>query len=101
MSKYKNIKITIDNIVFDSLKEGRRYRELKLMLRAGIISDLEMQPMFKLEVNGSLICKYIADFRYIEKGETIIEDVKGVKTREFRIKQKLMLAVHGIEIKIT
>jgi len=83
------------------MKEGRRYQELVLMQRAGQISELILQPAFEIKVNGQLICKYIADFRYIEKGEDVIEDVKGVKTAAFQLKRKLMKAVHDIDIRIT
>ena len=99
--KYNAKSCVIDGIRFDSLKEGRRYTELKLLEHAGIITELSLQPSFKLQVNGVLICKYIGDFKYLENGELIIEDVKGVKTREFRLKQKLMKAIHDIEITIT
>ena len=81
--------------VFDSAKEAQRYRELKLLERAGEISNLELQPRFLLQEsfkkNGKIYRKieYIADFKYIEKDKTIIEDVKGLQTDVFKIKHKL------------
>ena len=45
--------------------------------------------------------KYKADFRYIEKGETVVEDVKGMRTPVYNLKRHLMKAVHGIEIRET
>ena len=63
-SKYKSIKVVVDGITFDSKREAKRYGELKLMEQAGLIELLETQPVYRLEVNGKLICKYIADFEY-------------------------------------
>lgn len=107
MNKYKNIPITIDGIRFDSKKEGIRYYELRMLEKAGKIANLEMQVPFELipaqkNTLGKTVrpLKYIADFVYIENGKKIVEDVKGVKTREFEIKRKLMLHIHGIDIRI-
>ena len=95
MNKYHNRKVQIDRYVFDSVKEGKRYRELALLEKAGEISELELQPKFLLQEsfrkNGKTFRKieYIADFKYTENGKTIIEDVKGIKTDVFKLKQKL------------
>lgn len=101
-NKYFAKKTEIDGIKFDSLKEGRRYQELLILQRAGHISDLECHPFFDLKVDGFLICKYVADFAYIEDGKRVIQDVKGCKNsgawRIFRIKQKLMKAIHDIDV---
>ena len=81
--------------VFDSAREAQRYRELKLLEQAGEISNLELQPRFLLQdsfrKNGKTYRKieYIADFKYIEKDKTIVEDVKGLQTDVFKIKHKL------------
>lgn len=94
-SKYKNKKTQVDMYVFDSAKEAQRYRELKLLERAGEISDLELQPRFLLQEsfkkNGKTYRKidYVADFKYTESGKTIVEDVKGLQTDVFKIKHKL------------
>ena len=95
MNKYRNKKIVIDGIKFDSIAEGNRYRELKLLEKAGEITDLELQPLFILQdkfkknnVNYKAIT-YRADFKYKENGEIIVEDVKGFETKEFKIKRKL------------
>jgi len=101
MSKYKNKKVTIDGIIFDSQKEGRRYEELKVLERAKVISGLELQPVFKCEVNGKHICRYIGDFRYVEAGGIVVEDVKSAYTRKlpvYRLKKKLVAALHGVII---
>lgn len=112
--KYGNKKIQIDGITFDSKKEAQRYSELKLMQRAGLISDLEMQKEFVLipaqfetvrtkDKKTKKVCieravKYKADFSYEQNGEIIVEDTKGFKTKDYIIKRKLMLWVHGLKI---
>ena len=100
MNKYKNRKIVVDNIKFDSNLEATRYKELKLLLRAGEISNLELQPRFLLQdsfkKNGRTFRKieYIADFQYIENGKTIVEDVKGIQTDVFKLKYKIFEKVY-------
>lgn len=105
-SKYGNIKTrSPDGKLFDSKKEARRYCELRLLERAGEISNLRCQVAYKLipSQKGERECKYIADFVYREKGcdFDIVEDCKGKRTRDYIIKRKLMLWVHGIKIKET
>lgn len=106
-SKYHNKKVIIDGIKFDSKKEANRYQELKLMQRAGIISDLQRQVKYVLIPSqkgddGRVIerpCTYIADFVYIdENGKTVVEDTKGYRTSDYKIKRKLMLYIHGVKI---
>lgn len=98
--KYHNKKTVADGIKFDSKLEAERYSQLKMMERAGVIRDLELQPEYELipsfMKNGKTWRRtlYKADFRYIlcEDDSYIIEDVKGstaVITDVFRIKQKL------------
>lgn len=95
MNKYNARKVVIDNIKFDSQREGDRYLELKLLLRAGVISSLKDHPKylifneFKYRGNNIRPIYYIADFEYQENGETVVEDVKGVKTKVFMLKAKL------------
>ena len=95
MNKYKNKKVQIDMYVFDSIAESRRYKELALLEKAGEIENLQLQPKFLLQEsfkkNGKTYRKieYIADFMYKEKGKVIVEDVKGMETKEFKIKRKL------------
>lgn len=106
-SKYRNEKTTEDGIKFDSVKESDRYGELKLKERLGVISNLRMQVPFVLipnirNQNGKVLEKaviYKADFVYEENGKTVVEDVKGVRTKEYIIKRKLMLYVHKIKIR--
>ena len=106
MNKYRNKKVCYNGIAFDSKKEARRYSELLLLKRAGVITDLQMQVPFVLipsqRINGKVVereCKYIADFVYTENGKKVVEDTKGMKTDKYIIKRKLMLYIHGIQIK--
>lgn len=100
-NKYGNRKVVIDNKEFDSQKEGNRYLELKLLQRAGKIKDLKLQVKFELipKQQGERACNYIADFVYEENGETVVEDTKGFRTADYKIKRKLMLYRHGIRIR--
>lgn len=97
-SKYGNKKAERDGMSFDSIAEAERYDELCLLERAGDIHKLETQVSYTLTVKGVKICDYIADFRYRQGGQVVVEDVKGVRTPVYAIKRKLMLAVHGITI---
>ena len=97
-AKFRNVPTTIDGRTFHSKKEAARYQELHAMERAGLIESLECQPMYHLDVDGVHICRYIADFRYVRAGVTVVEDVKGIRTREYELKKRLMRAVHGIEV---
>ena len=123
--KYYNVKTrALDGAVFDSYKEARRWDELLLLQRAGKITDLQRQVRYELipaqyqtyerygkkgqrlkdgvRLLEKSVC-YVADFVYTiaETGENIVEDSKGVRTKDYIIKRKLMLAVHGIRIKET
>ena len=97
MNKYRNRKIVIDNIKFDSVLEANRYRELKLLQRAKEISNLRLQVPFVLQEgfkkNGKTYqaIKYIADFVYEEKGQIIVEDTKSkaTMTELYKVKKKL------------
>ena len=122
-SKYYNVKTrALDGSVFDSNKEARRWDELLLLQRAGKISDLQRQVKYELipaqyetyerySKKGERLkdgvrllerkVEYVADFVYTiaDTGENVVEDTKGVKTKDYILKRKLMLAVHGIRIK--
>lgn len=84
---------------FASRREERRYDELALLEMAGKIRDLAKQVTFRLEVNGVLVCRYIADFVYTEDGKNVVEDCKGFRTPEYKLKAKLFRAIHGYEIR--
>lgn len=105
--KYHNEPDTRGEIRFDSRKEARRYDALLLMLRAGKISDLKLQPQFTLheayttpEGKRVQAIRYQADFSYVKDGRLVVEDVKSkaTKTRVYGIKKKLMREKFGIEI---
>lgn len=123
MNKYRNRKtMTSDGVVHDSRLEAVRWSELKLLERAGKIKDLSRQVEYELipaqyetverySKKGTRLkdgvklvernCCYIADFVYTdtETGQTIVEDTKGAKTKDYIIKRKLMLKVHNIKIR--
>lgn len=91
---------TVDGITFASKREAKRYRDLRLMERAGLITDFRRQRRWRLEVNGVLIATYVSDFEYrTTDGEWVVEDVKGHRTNLYRLKRTLMRAIHGIEIR--
>lgn len=120
--KYGNRNVTFNGISFDSLKERDRYIDLTILQKAGKIRDLKLQVPFELiptqyEPSGEVYqsgkkkgqpkpgkvleraCTYFADFTYYTaEGDYVVEDTKGLKTKEYRIKKKLMLFVHGIRI---
>jgi hypothetical protein len=111
-SKYGNKRVQIDGLWFDSMREGRRYQQLRLEERAGHIRDLQMQVPFNITStnthNGErvVVAKYLADFTYWRvqsDGDAlfIVEDAKGVRTDVFNLKKKLIEHEHGIEILLT
>jgi hypothetical protein len=97
-TKYHNRRTRVDGIEFASQREAKRYMELKLLERAGAIRSLVLQERFPLRVNGVKVGEYVADFSYERDGARIVEDVKGYRTREYRLKRRLMKALYGIEI---
>ena len=108
-SKYGAQKTEYDGLVFDSKREALRWRELALLQRAGEITDLRRQVKFilvpaQVDENGKIAeraVSYVADFVYgdLRSGETVVEDAKGMHTRDYIIKRKLMRYVHGIKIR--
>lgn len=106
-NKFKNKKIIIDGIKFDSKKEGKRYEELKLLEKANLIKNIqlqvkyELQPKYKINNKTIRAINYIADFVYYdnEKNQLIVEDSKGYRTDVYKIKKKLFEYRYGIEIK--
>ena len=124
MNKYGNKKVIIDGEVFDSKREAYRYRDLKFLESCGAISSLRRQVVYELipvqrekstkvykkgrkkgqPREGKIIEKavtYIADFVYTDSatGREVVEDAKGMRTRDYIIKRKLMLYIHGIKIR--
>ena len=106
-TKYGSRKVTVNGETFDSVKEYRRYCELRLLEKAGKISNLERQKPFELIpaqygkrcIEKSVV--YNADFYYKENGAEVVEDTKSVatKTKDYIIKRKLLLYRYGIKIK--
>jgi len=112
-AKYRNVRVRIDGITFDSLREAARYGELKLLQGAGLIRDLEVHPVYALQVLElteatappwviHTVGTYSADFRYhvVVSGQVIIEDVKSPPTRTdlYTWKKKHVEAQYGILI---
>lgn len=101
-SKFRNVKTEVGGVRYDSRKEANRAVQLGVMERAGLISDLKRQVVFPLDVNGHSICRFIADFDYLDAaGKPVTEDVKSEVTRRipaYRIKNKLFAAIYGREI---
>jgi hypothetical protein len=101
-SKYHNKKKMIDGITFDSTKEARRYQDLMLMQKADQIAELRRQVPFRVEIRGQHICTWFADFTYFRKPYSldarVVEDVKGVKTPEYRLKKRLVEALYSLTI---
>ena len=103
-SKYHAKKTTVDGIQFDSAKEAKRYTKLRDMAEAGEIQDLRLQVPFELlpsfECDGVKYrgMWYIADFVYYRDGERVVEDCKGMKTAEYKLKKKLMAYINHINI---
>lgn len=118
-NKYGARKVTKNGLIYDSKKEARRAGILEALEKAGAITDLRRQVKYVLiptqrepdtigpkggRKPGKVIereCFYLADFVYTitATGETVIEDTKGVRTKEYIIKRKLMLERYGIRIK--
>ena len=103
MSKYHSRKTEVDGIVFDSMKEARRYQELKLLQKAGLIYDLRLQERIEIipKTDKYRARYYVCDFTYIDTEQKckIYEDVKGVRTPVYLLKRAIMYWRHGIDIK--
>lgn len=97
-NKFGAIATEVDGIRFASKKEARRYRELSLLEKAGQIHRLRLQVRYPLVVNGVKIGHYTADFVYTENGAEVVEDSKGVRTRDYILRAKLMRALYGVTI---
>ena len=101
--KYSSTRVFEDGIMFDSKWEHKRYRELKLLQKAGDIFDLETHPQYSVvwPKNGARICTVILDFRYVDaQGDIRVEDTKGMRTAISNLKRKLVEAAHGIKVDV-
>ena len=101
-SKYRNKITYVDNIKFHSKLEAGHYSQLKTLLKQNLITDLILQPKYKIEVNGKKICSVILDFSFYDNQKLEIRyvDSKGVYTNESKIKHKLVNAIYNINIEI-
>lgn len=101
-NKYGAQPTVVDGIRFASKREARRWQELKLLEKGKQISGLRRQLRYPLEVYGELIATYVADFVYYptphDSPVVVVEDTKGVRTPEYKLKAKLMKAIYGITI---
>ena len=105
-NKYFAKKTVAMGLKFDSRWEAERWGQLKAMERAGVVTQLERQVKYELTINDVKICDYIADFRYLLEEENglsklVVEDAKGILTAEFKLKKKMMKAIHGIDIHLS
>lgn len=95
-SKYNNTKVLYNGIAFDSQLECKRYQQLVLLEKAGLISNLvlqvryELQPAFTYQGKRVRAIEYISDFQYVENGITVLEDTKGYTTKDFLLKEKML-----------
>jgi len=95
--KYSAEPCVVDGVRFASKAEARRYGELQLLVRAGQIVDLQLQPRYALPAG----IVYVGDFAYTEAGKQVCEDVKGVETQAFRLKARLMRELHpDVELRL-
>ena len=108
-SKHKNKITMVDGIKFHSMREAKRWQELKAMESAGLIKELRRQVPFVLAESVILqgrkkpAMRYIADFEYMQNNCLVVEDSKASHLRKdssFRKSMHLMMSVHGIEIKL-
>ena len=99
--KYNNRTVDADGHTFDSQAEYRRYCDLKLLQQAGEIRDLRVHTRWELLAAFRLkdgtwqrAITYEDDFNYVEVDTDafVVEDVKGVRTQVFRLKEKLFRA---------
>lgn len=101
-NKYRNTKTDVDGIRFDSKKEAARWKHLKLLQDIRCIKNLERQVRFEIipKCGKQRAAHYVADFVYQHRGsgKQFVEDCKGMRTDTYKLKKKLMLSVHGIEI---
>jgi len=104
-SKYRNTKVRVDGVLWDSQHEADHYRLLKAREAAGEIKDLRWKVAFPLycPVEGQretsmTVSTYVADFVYEEHGRQVVCDTKGHLTALYKLKRKWLFLQEGIEI---
>lgn len=111
-SKYGAQPQVVDGVRFDSGREAKRWQELKILERAGKITQLDRQVAYELapsvllhgEARKKPALRYVADFRYLDGQQIVVEDAKSPATAKesaFRIKRHLMKSVHGIDVRLS
>jgi muconolactone delta-isomerase len=103
-NKYRARKVEAYGHTFDSTAEYRRYLQLRDMADNGEIRDLQIHPSFEIiprfrdwtgKHHGATY--YEADFRYTDRqGHDTVEDVKGVRTKDYVLKRKLWLSLYSL-----
>jgi len=108
-SKYRNVPVVVDGVRFASKAEAKRWEILCAFEQAGLISKLERQVRYilapKVKIAGEKrarsVLRFTADFRYVENGQTVVEDSKGYADTAFRIRQHLMKSIHGVDVRLS
>ena len=100
MNKYGNRRIRTEDGWFDSQRELKRWQELKLLEKAGEITDLKRQVPFELipKMGRQRPTFFVADFVYAKDGFKVVEDSKGYRNKLYMLKRKLMLYRHQIQV---
>jgi hypothetical protein len=98
-SKYHNVRTQVGGVSFASRREAEAWVKLLAAQKAGRITNLRRQVRFPLQVNGVLVCVYVADFAWDDPDwDRVVADAKGYKTDVYKLKRKLMKAVYNIDI---
>lgn len=99
-AKYRNKRTLIDGVLWDSRAEYQRWKTLRTLQDQGLIRNLRRQVRFPFEINGVLVCTYVADFTYEKRSYGfVVEDVKGFPTPVYKLKKRLLKAIYKIEIR--
>ena len=94
-SKFNNVPTRHNGTSYDSRLEARYAAHLDILKRGGEIQDWTLKRTFRLDVNGKHVCKFTPDFFVIGKhGREEIHETKGIATRDFMIRWKLMQALY-------
>lgn len=111
-NKYKNTKVVINGVKYDSKFEASELLKLKKYQEYGLIKDLIFKPKYEFIVNGEPIkyvgkkrsnkLTYTADAKYYDNKlrQTVVVDIKGFETAVFKIKRALMKSINGIEVQL-
>ena len=105
-SKYGAKPTVVDGHRFPSMGQARRYSELRLLEQAGQISNLELEPVYPIVINGEpvmmrngQVARYTGDFRYFENGVRVVEEFKGFVVRDYPLRRALVEHIYGVKIR--